>query len=152
MKKLFFQLAILFLAFSSNAQIDSTTPKHKNYDELFKVVEEMPRFPGCEDKGLSDKDRTDCSYDEIFTFISQNLKYPEEAQALKVEGRAVVQFVINKEGKLENIKLVRDLKNGCGEAALAVMRKMQEEITWIPGMQRGRKVNVLFTLPIVFKL
>jgi len=85
-------------------------------------------------------------------FIGKNLKYPKDARESSVQGKAIIQFVVNKQGKLQELKLLRDPGSGCGDAALEVIKKMKDEITWIPGKQRGQKVKVQFTLPITFKL
>ena len=126
--------------------------QNEKEQKVYKVVEEMPRFPGCEDLGLEKKERKECSEGEMLKFIYSNIRYPDEARENGTEGKVVVQFAINKEGKVENAKVLRDLEFGCGEEVLRIMEKMTEEITWIPGMQKGEKVKVQYTLPIRFKL
>ena len=132
--------------------MEPNKPKFKDDNETFVVVEEMPRFPGCEEKGLDKEALYKCSNTEMSMFIGRNLNYPAEARKKGVEGTAVVQFVVNKNGEMEDLKLIRDLGSGCGEAALKVMHKVADEIIWIAGRQRGQKVKVQFTLPIKFKL
>jgi len=86
-------------------------------------------------------------------YIFSNLKYPTEAKTKKIEGMAVVQFQVKKDGTLDDIKTVRDPGHGLGAAASAVIKKMNTDgIKWIPGKQRGRRVIVQYTLPIRFKL
>ena len=117
---------------------------------VFKVVEEMPRFPGCEE--LPKEERKKCSDNEMLKFIYSNIKYPAEARENGTEGRVVIQFVVGKEGEVLDPKVVRDLENGCGEEVMRVMALMQEEIRWIPGMHKGERVKVQYTLPVKFKL
>ena len=112
----------------------------------------MPRFPGCEEKRLSKDALKECSNNKLSMFIGENLKYPKDARESSVQGKAIIQFVVNKQGKLEELKLLRDPGSGCGDAALEVIKKMKDEITWILGKQREQKVKVQFTLPITFKL
>jgi len=113
----------------------------------------MPRFPGCEDMEGSKREKSDCAKEAMLAYIYDNLKYPAEAKAQKTEGMAVVQFQIKTDGTLANIRTVRDPGNGLGDAAAAVVEKMNTDgIKWIPGKQRGRKVVVQYTLPVRFKL
>lgn len=119
-------------------------------DKAYKTVDEMPRFPGC-DEG-NESERTKCSNTKLIGFISNHLKYPEAAKKGKIEGTVVVSFVVNKSGKVEKIKTVKSLDSDCDKAALAVVEKMQQEITWIPGQHEGKTVAVEMALPFKFKL
>ncbi|MBK9734902.1 MAG: energy transducer TonB [Saprospiraceae bacterium] len=121
-------------------------------EEIFKVVEQMPRFPGCEDKG-TDKEKDDCAKKKMLEFIYANLKYPAIARENGVEGGVVLQFVVDKDGGITETKIVRDIGAGCGEAAELVVKSMNSMgKKWTPGKQRGRPVKVLYTLPVKFKL
>jgi len=121
--------------------------------EIFKVVEQMPRFPGCEDAGGSDKDKEDCAKAKMLQYIYKNLKYPAIARENGVEGMTVLQFVVSENGSVKDIKIVRDIGAGCGEAAKKVVTAMNNlPEKWTPGKQRGRPVKVLYTLPVKFKL
>ena len=117
--------------------------------EIFKIVEEMPRFPGCEDKGLAKRELKRCAEKEMLKFISENVKYPELARENGIQGRVILRFVVNKKGKVVNAKVLRELGNGCGREALRVVNMMP---TWIAGKQRGENVAVYYTLPVSFKL
>ena len=113
----------------------------------------MPRFPGCEDLAGTDEEKRQCANQEMLKFIYQNVRYPAEARQKGIEGMAVVQFVVNTDGSLENIKLVRDIGGGAGEAAKDVVELMNtENKIWTPGVERGEEVKVQFTLPVRFKL
>lgn len=119
--------------------------------EVFKVVEEMPRFPGCEE--ISDeRARQKCAQKKLLEYIFQHLKYPADARANNIEGRVIVAFIVDENGKVNEAKILEGLGHGCDEAVLAVFDKMQsDDITWIPGKQRGRAVSVQMTLPVKFK-
>ncbi len=128
------------------------TLSNKEDQEIFQVVDEMPRFPGCED--ITDKaERQSCSQQKMLEFIYKNLKYPQEARDAKIEGMVVIQFTIDTEGILENINAVRNIEGGCTEASLEVVHMMNNmEEKWIPGRQMGKLVKVMYTLPIKFRL
>lgn len=121
-------------------------------EEVFKVVEQMPRFPGCEDQKLDDQVLNKCAREKMTEYIYANLVYPKIAKDNKIEGRAIIQAVINKKGKVENVRIVRDPGAGCGEAAKQVFEDMNDKMTWKPGKQRGRPVRVLITIPVKFEL
>jgi len=134
----------------TNEKIDA--PENTGSEEIFTVVEEMPRFPGCEDE--QDKNvRQKCSQEKLLSYIQSNIKYPKSAQDKGIGGLTIVQFYIDKDGSLKGSKLLRDIGEGCGEEALRIIDLMNEQgIRWIPGKQRGEIVKVKFTLPIRFKL
>ncbi len=127
-------------------------PPPKDDDEIFVVVEDMPLFPGCESE--PDKDaRKKCSDKKVFEFVGKNLKYPVIARENGVEGTAVVQFVVDRDGSVKDASVLRDIGAGCGEEAVRVVNLMnQQGIKWTPGKQRGRPVKVQFRLPVRFKL
>ncbi len=118
-------------------------------EELFKVVEQMPRFVGCEDMDADQKFKQECARKKMFTFILEELVYPKDARKNKKEGQAIVQFVVRPNGNITNAVILRDPGHGMGQAALDVVNKMPK---WIPGKQRGKTVAVKYTLPIKFKL
>lgn len=99
-------------------------------DEIFIVVEQPPVLIG----GISD--------------IQKRIVYPPMAMSAGIEGRVIVQFTINREGKVLNPFVVRGIGGGCDEEAIRAVK----EANFKPGMQRGRAVQVRYTLPITFKL
>ncbi len=125
--------------------------KFSDSEEIFKVVEEMPRFPGagCENSELDVAAKKLCAEKAMLEFISKNIKYPKAAREAGAEGIVVVSFVIDQTGKIRNAKSVRDIGMGTNEEVLRLISEMPD---WIPGKQRGRAVNVEFNLPIKFKL
>jgi periplasmic protein TonB len=98
-------------------------------------VEQMPQFPGGEE--------------ELMRFITENLKYPAVAAEVGIEGRVTIRFVVNKNGEVSNVEIIRGLDPSCDKEATRVVKLMPK---WIPGRQNGRNVPVYFTLPVVFKL
>ncbi len=121
-------------------------------EEIFKVVEEMPRFPGCE-RLATTAEKKACSDQKLLEFIYKNIQYPAIARENNIEGTVVIRFVVDKEGKVGKAEIVREIGGGCGEEALRVVLKMNElPERWSPGKQRGRPVNVYFTLPVKFVL
>ena len=78
-----------------------------------------------------------------------NIKYPEVARTSGITGTVYVQFVVEKDGSISDVKVVRGIGGGCDEEAVRVVKSMPR---WKPGKQRGQPVRVYFTLPIEFKL
>ena len=121
-------------------------------EEIYKVVEEMPRFPGCVND-IPDRKKEECSKELMLEYIYNNLIYPIQAKEENIEGMAVVQFIIWKDGSIRGIKIVRNPGGGTGEEAARIVESMKTmNDKWRPGHQRGRAVCVQYTLPIKFKL
>lgn len=117
--------------------------------EIFKVVEKMPKFPGC----AFEHDARECSNKKLDKYIDKNLVYPKDAIDNKIEGTVVVQFIVNEDGLITNAEIKKDIGFGCGQAALDVIESMNNmSEKWTPGAQRTRIVSVLITKPIEFKL
>jgi len=128
------------------------SPEENTERDIFKVVEQMPRFPGCEDKKY-EKEKEDCARSKMMEYIYEHLIYPEEASKKGIEGQVVLQFIVETDGSITDIRVVRDIGFGCGQAAVDVVESWnQMGEKWRPGHQRGRPVVVLYTLPVKFKL
>lgn len=142
----------LFAAPRSMPPSPPPPPPMPEVEEVFKVVEEMPRFPGCEHLSNA-SERTQCAQSKMQEFIYKNLNYPAVAKENGVEGTVVIQFTIDKDGSIKNIRLLRDIGGECGTEAFRLIRLMIDKgLVWIPGKQRGRKVAVQYHLPIKFRL
>jgi protein TonB len=127
-------------------------PPPKDDEEIFVMAEDMPRFPGCEDLGTKDE-KKECADKKLMEYIYKNLKYPPIATENGIEGRVTIRFVVDKDGKVGQVEILRDIGGGCGEAAKKVIEDMNSlPDKWLPGRQGGRKVKVYFTLPVIFKL
>ena len=109
--------------------------KAEEQGEIFQVVEEQPMFPG----GMQ----------ELMKFLQTSIRYPKEAQERGLQGRVVVQFVVNKDGSICDEHVVRSVDPQLDAEALRVVRSMPN---WTPGKQRGEAVRVRFTIPVSFKL
>lgn len=121
--------------------------------EVFRVVEKMPRFPGCDDAGDSETDKKRCADKKMLDFLYSNLRYPDRAVRNGIEGQVVVSFIVEKDGSLSNIKSIRSPDESLSEEAIRMIRLMNEkDEKWIPGEQKGQKVRVEFILPILFNL
>ena len=116
---------------------------------IFYIVEEMPRFPGCENSGLSKSERQSCASKKLLEFVFSNLKYPASDKTSTIEGTATVQFTVEKDGSLTNIKILRSLSPGLEKEIVKVIKMMPR---WIPGKQFGKEVAIRFTLPVRIKL
>ncbi len=119
-------------------------------DNIFKVVEEMPRFQSddCE-KIQEDEKREKCSQRAMLEYIYKNVKYPKAAKEAGIQGKAVIEFVVQKDGSIADAKILRNPGGGTGEEAQRVVQSMPN---FIPGKQKGEAVNVRYVLPISFKL
>ncbi|MGB4837654.1 MAG: M56 family metallopeptidase [Saprospiraceae bacterium] len=115
-------------------------------------VDEMPRFPGCEE--LTDENEKEvCSNSKLAGFISRTMKYPAEAKTKGIEGKCMVEFLIDEQGQMSEIHLKKDLGYGCGEEVLRVMNEMTKmNQNWIPARLKGKKVSMRYTLPVMFAL
>jgi TonB family protein len=131
--------------------MDKVTPPDQN--GVFRQVEQMPRFPGCESVEGTEEDKQSCSNGKLMQYIGQNLKYPETARKNGLEGTVIAEFIINENGLIQDAKIARDIGDGCGDAVLKVINSMNEmEQKWTPGKQGGEYVKVQFSLPVKFKL
>jgi TonB family protein len=110
-------------------------PNVKVDGPVFTVVEKQPEFPG----GVK----------EMYNFLAENIKYPEEAVKAGAEGRVFLSFIVTTEGEIADVKILKGLGYGFDEEALRVLSKFPK---WQPGSQDGKPVNVKFNLPINFQL
>ena len=104
-------------------------------EQIFQVVEEMPEFPGGQA--------------ECMKWLGKNMKYPQISQENGVQGRVIVQFVVNSDGSIVDAQVVRGVDPYLDKEALRVIGLMPK---WKPGKQRGKAVRVKFTLPVMFRL
>jgi len=144
MKQIIFALIFTFLGIAISCNLFSQE------DNVFTVVEEMPVYGIC-DTGLSGKEVTECSIQNINSYVATNVKYPKEAKKKGVEGTVFVSFVINTLGNITDIEILKGIENGklLEEEAVRVVKTMTD---WKSGKQRGKAVNVKYVLPIRFKL
>lgn len=110
-------------------------PEEEKTEEVLTIVEHMPEFPGGKDA--------------FKKFLSKNLKYPKIARRMGIEGRVYVEFVVAKDGSLDDMRVVKGVGAGCDEEAYRVMSLVPK---FNPGKQRGNPVPVRMIIPIFFRL
>ncbi len=111
-------------------------PKHEEVtEEIFVVVEEQPEFPG--------------GNAAMMKFLSDNIRYPVIAQENGIQGRVICNFVVERDGSITDVQVVRGQDPSLDREAIRVIQQMPK---WKPGKQRGSAVRVRFTLPVVFRL
>ena len=112
-------------------------PEEEEEEEvIFVVVESMPEFPGGQQA--------------LFKYLSENVKYPVIAQENGIQGRVICQFVVNKDGSIVDVEVVRSGGDpSLDKEAVRVIKSMPK---WKPGKQRGKAVRVKYTVPVNFKL
>ena len=115
--------------------VDESAPLDANTDEVYKVVEVDPEFPG--------------GVEALYKYLAENIKYPVMAKNNKVEGRVFITFVIEKDGNVSDAKVLRSDNEELDAEALRVINAMPK---WKPGMQQGVPVRVQYNIPITFKL
>ncbi len=113
------------------SDIEAFDPK----DQVFTVVERMPQFPGGEEA--------------LLKFISSSIKYPKIAQENGIQGRVICDFIVNTDGSINDIRIVRGVDPSLDQEALRVL---SESPQWTPGTQRGKAVRVKYTVPITFRI
>lgn len=109
--------------------------EEESAQQIFTVVEEMPKFPGGEAK--------------LLEFINKGIKYPVIAQENGIQGRVICSFVVNRDGTVVDAEVVRGVDPSLDKEALRVINTMPK---WTPGKQRGKPVRVKYTVPITFRL
>lgn len=147
-------LAIIFCSLGlSNSFAQTPAAAATGDTTLYKLAEEMPRFPGCEKLDTTIEVKNQCAQRSLLNFIYQNIQYPYEAREKGVEGTVVIGFVVEKDGSITQPKIVKDIGEGCGAEALRVVNLMlQYKVRWSPGKNKQQPIRVAFNLPVRFKL
>lgn len=110
-------------------------PTQEETEEIFTVVEQAPEFPG----GQS----------ELMKYLSSSIRYPEIAVENGIQGRVIVQFVVERDGSATQVEIARGVDPSLDKEAIRVVKEMPK---WKPGQQRGKPVRTKFTLPVQFRL
>ncbi len=118
-----------------NAPVSTGPVVEEEDNVVFQVVETMPSFPGGDAA--------------LFKFLSENVKYPVIAQENGIQGRVICQFVVNRDGSIVDVVVVRPVDPSLDKEAIRVIKSMPR---WTPGRQRGKSVRVKYTLPVNFRL
>jgi TonB family protein len=127
----------LFVVFacSEDTTIQSDPTQTGIEGEVFTIVEEQPEYPG--------------GIDALYQHVLREIRYPKNARIKEVEGQVVVQFVVEKDGSISNVKAIKGIDQDCDQEAVRVI---QTAAAFTPGSQRGKKVRVQMIIPIIFKL
>ena len=106
-------------------------------EQVFQMfdVQTAPQYPGGEDS--------------LARYLIRNLKYPRVAAENGIQGMTVLKFVIERDGAISNVNLVRDIGGGCGQEAKRLVEAMPK---WTPGLKNGKSVRVQYQIPVRFKL
>ena len=110
-------------------------PKEEVVDEPFFIVEEMPSPVG--------------GFTAFYQYVGENVVYPMRARTMQIEGKVFVQFIVNRDGNLTEVEVIKGIGGGCDEEALRVVKSFPK---WQPGKQRGVPVRVRMIIPIKFEL
>ena len=124
-------LMILVLLFS----FTTSTAQTKKNNMVYDVVEVMPQYPGGQIAMLK--------------YIMENIKYPKQIMEEGIQGRVTVSFIVEKDGRVSNVRLLRSVQPSLDKEAIRVVKSMPK---WTPGKQNGKPVRVRFNLPVMFKL
>ena len=116
-------------------EVIATESVRPNPKKVFDVVEQMPSFPG----GMK----------AMMDYLARNIRYPADAKKNLLEGRVILQFIVDKKGRLSDVKVVRSVEPSLDAEAVRVVKAMPR---WNPGMQNGKAVKVRYTLPVNFRL
>ena len=126
---------------ATTAQVEAYTPpavveeEEESSQQIFTVVETMPEFPGGQGA--------------LLQYLAKSIKYPVIAQENGIQGRVVLSFVIEKDGRLTNIQVLQTPDRSLSEEAIRVLNKSPK---WSPGKQRNQVVRVKYTLPVDFRV
>ena len=135
MKRLIFMSLMATCCLTTVLAQKTVVSQKDQKEEPFDVVEDMPAFPG--------------GMEAMIQFISNNIQYPADAQKQKVDGRVLVNFVVEKDGSITEVKVIKPTFPSLDAEAVRVVMAMPK---WKPGYQKGQAVRVQFTMPINFSL
>ena len=114
---------------------DDDEKVHDDENTPFKIVEEEAEFPG--------------GYGKLIEYLAKSIQYPQQALETGTKGGVMLTFVVEKDGSITDIKVIRDIGSGCGQEAIRVVKEMPK---WKPAKQRGKVVRQQFVLPVSFDL
>lgn len=130
-----FLVGILSICILNTAEAQENESTSKSEEEIFTSADETPLFPGGEKA--------------MFEFLAKSVRYPTAAKENGIEGIVVISFVVEIDGSLSNLKVVRGIGTECDEESMRVIRTMPK---WTPGKRKGESVRILYNLPFRFIL
>jgi TonB family protein len=116
-------------------KVTGDTTKKSKSREVYTIVENMPEYPGGQPA--------------MYDYLLKAIKYPDEARKKGITGTVYVNFVVEEDGTISTVKILRGIGGGCDEESIRVVKSMPK---WLPGTQNGKKVAVIFNLPIRYAL
>lgn len=140
---------------TTNTQVTSNQNGNTSVGKVFDVVEEMPQFKGCSYKyynSIAQKEEViniDGGPSGLMQYLSLAIKYPVVAEENGVQGRVFCTFVVEKDGSITDVKVLKSLDPALDKEAVRVLRAMPK---WLPGKQNGSPVRVKYTVPVTFRL
>lgn len=133
MKKLSTIIILIFCAFCTYGQNDST----KKQDSVFRLTEQMPTPVD--------------GIDSFYKWFSQNIEYPKLARKKKIQGKILVGFLVDIDGKMKDFKITKGIGGGCDEEVIRIL-SLENAPKWIPAKQKGKLVKCKMAMPFTFKL
>lgn len=133
MKKLIL-MTVMAVFCLTTAKAQKTIVSQKN-QKVFEIVEQMPEYPG----GMM----------AMMEFLQKNMKYPADAEKQKVQGKVMVSFIVETNGSISDVKVMKNVFPSLDAEAIRVVKAMPR---WTPGKQKGKVVRVHFSLPITYRL
>lgn len=127
-------MAVLAVMLFANTKVMAQNEDARE-EPLWDICEEMPEYFG--------------GMDSLRSYLSHNINYPEEAKEKELSGRVYIQFVIEKDGSVNDVKVMRSVDPLLDNEAVRVVKAMPK---WKPGIEKGKPVRVKYVLPIIFKL
>ena len=130
-----FDVAVILDAEHDPRGVEILEVTEPDENSIFQVVETQPEFPG----GMA----------ELMKYLQKNIRYPQICKEQRVQGRVIVQFVVNADSTITDVNVIKPVNPYLDQEALRVVKAMPK---WNPGKQRGEPVRVRFTLPVTFRL
>lgn len=118
------------------------------YNTPLVFADHMPVFHSC-DLDMDESERRTCTNNSMLVYVQSNVKYPPVARQNGIEGMVVASFVVEKDGSISDVEIVRDIGGGCGNEVIKVINSLEN---FYPAKQNGRPVRVIYRIPIKFKL
>ena len=141
MKKVWIIMVLAGLLSCSTATAQETIIPYRpgfgpvDEEKVYEVVEQMPWFPG--------------GIEALKAYLAENVRYPKELEGTCIQGRVIITFIVEKDGRLSKAKVVKSVHPALDKEALRVVKKMPR---WIPGQQGDRKVRVRYIIPVTFRI
>lgn len=118
-----------------NVEPEPEAPAPEAGQSVFTIVEKMPEFPGGQQA--------------LMKYVGSKIRYPEEAMENSIQGTVFVTFVVEPDGRITGVRILRGIGHGCDEEAMRVVKSMPN---WTPGKQLGKAVRVQYNLPVRFTM